>query len=196
MALSDIDRKLLQRCLTREPRAWEIFVDRFLGLVLHVVRHTAKSRSLPLSAQDEEDLVAEFFLTVISDDFALLRRFRGESSLGHLPDGRRPPRGRAGIAADDPRRRGWARPPRSTFRCQHRGRGPGSPEERISNREEVERLMRQSDRPRSGRRADVPSGRQVLPRDQFAIGMPENSIGPTLSRARAKMRQATAIRRA
>ena len=33
MALSDIDRKLLQRCLAREPRAWEDFVDRFLGLM-------------------------------------------------------------------------------------------------------------------------------------------------------------------
>ena len=30
--------------------------------------------------QDEEDLAAEFFLAVINDDLAILRRFRGESS--------------------------------------------------------------------------------------------------------------------
>ena len=81
MALLEIDRKLLQQCLNREPRAWEAFVDRFLGLILHVVRHTAKSRSLQISAQDEEDLVAEFFVTVVRDDFALLKRFRLQSSL-------------------------------------------------------------------------------------------------------------------
>ena len=30
MALSEIDRNLLQRCLARKPRAWEDFVDRFM----------------------------------------------------------------------------------------------------------------------------------------------------------------------
>src|ERR1700742_977680 len=57
MALSDIDRNLLQRCLARKPRAWEDFVDRFMGLVVHVVNHSAQSRSLRLTSQDREDLV-------------------------------------------------------------------------------------------------------------------------------------------
>ena len=81
MALSEIDRRLLQRCLNRQPHAWEDFVDRFLGLVVHVIRHTARSRSIRLGEQDEEDLAAEFFLAVISNDFGILRRFRGQSSL-------------------------------------------------------------------------------------------------------------------
>ncbi len=42
MALSEIDRNLLDRCLQRKPRAWEDFVDRFMGLVVHVVSHTAR----------------------------------------------------------------------------------------------------------------------------------------------------------
>jgi len=45
VALSEIDRNLLQRCLARKPRAWEDFVDRFMGLVVHVVNHSAQSRS-------------------------------------------------------------------------------------------------------------------------------------------------------
>ena len=81
MALSEIDRNLLQRCLMREPRSWEDFVDRFLGLVVHVVDHTAQCRSIRLTNEDREDVCAEVFLTLLNDDFAVLRHFRGESSL-------------------------------------------------------------------------------------------------------------------
>src|SRR6187397_2847638 len=81
VALSDLDRNLLKRCLASAPRAWEDFVDRFLGLVIHVVNHSAQSRSIRLSEQDREDLVADVFLTIVQDNFAVLRRFRGESSL-------------------------------------------------------------------------------------------------------------------
>ena len=81
MALSEIDRALLKRCLDKTPRAWEDFVDRFMGLVMHVINHTAQSRSILLSADDREDLAAEVMLTIVADDFAVLRRFRGQSSL-------------------------------------------------------------------------------------------------------------------
>ena len=81
MALSDIDRSLLQRCLARKPRAWEDFVDRFMGLVIHVVHHSAQCRSWRLAAGECEDLVAQVFRTVASDDHAVLRHYRGDSSL-------------------------------------------------------------------------------------------------------------------
>ncbi len=81
MALSDIDRSLLQRCLARKPRAWEDFVDRFMGLVVHVVNHSAQCRSLRLGPEDREDLVAQVFLTVVNNEMAVLRNFRGDSSL-------------------------------------------------------------------------------------------------------------------
>ena len=63
------------------PRAWEDFVDRFMGLMVHVVNHTAGSRSRRLSAEDREDLVGQVFVHLVRDDFSLLRQFRGESSL-------------------------------------------------------------------------------------------------------------------
>ena len=62
VGLSEIDRNLLERCLQKKPRAWEDFVDRFMGLVLHVIRHTAQSRSIRLSPEDRDDLCAEVFL--------------------------------------------------------------------------------------------------------------------------------------
>lgn len=192
MALLEIDRRLVQRCLSGDPQAWEAFVDRFVGLVLHVVRHTARSRSFRLSQQDEEDLVAEFFVTVILSDFAVLRRFRSESSLATYLT----------VVA----RRVVVREMLKRFSGPQTGDGAGphaafasrgatvfeSPENRISNREEVERLMRSL----TGSEADVvrlyhlegKTYREI----STAIGIPENSIGPTLNRARAKMRQAMA----
>ena len=81
VALSEIDRSLLDRCLNRKPRAWEDFVDRFMGLVVHVINHTAQCRSINLSAADREDLAAEVFLAIVDNDMAVLRHFRGKSSL-------------------------------------------------------------------------------------------------------------------
>src|SRR3954466_16050158 len=81
VALSDIDRNLLDRCLNRKPRAWEDFVDRFMGLVVHVINHTAQCRSIRLSTSDREDLASDVFVAIVERDMAVLRHFRGKSSL-------------------------------------------------------------------------------------------------------------------
>lgn len=79
--LSNVDRELLQRCLNRSASGWDDFVDRFLGLVQHVVDHTASTRSIPLSVATREDLVSDVFVCLLKNDFGVLRRFRGQSSL-------------------------------------------------------------------------------------------------------------------
>ena len=56
MGLSEIDRNLLERCLQKKSRGWEDFVDRFMGLVVHVVNHSAQARSIRLGLQDRDDL--------------------------------------------------------------------------------------------------------------------------------------------
>lgn len=81
MALTPTDRELLKRCLNHEHGAWNDFVDRFLGLVYHVIQHTAHLRSFPLRPEDTEDLAAEVLLQIIANDYAALRQFRGKSSL-------------------------------------------------------------------------------------------------------------------
>lgn len=81
MALSDYDRQLLDRCLARESRAWEEFVDRFAGLLAKVVDHCAQARSLSLDSAQKEDLCAEILLTLIRDDMAVLKRFQRRASL-------------------------------------------------------------------------------------------------------------------
>ena len=81
VALTARDRELLKRCLNHERGAWNDFVDRFLGLIYHVIQHTAHLRSTPLRPEETEDLGAEVMLAMVANDYAVLRQFRGHSSL-------------------------------------------------------------------------------------------------------------------
>jgi RNA polymerase sigma-70 factor (ECF subfamily) len=186
VALSDLDRNLLKRCLAQAPRAWEDFVDRFLGLVVHVINHSAQSRSIRITEQDREDLAADVFLAIVSDDFAILRRFRGDSSLATYL---------TVIARRVVIRELLQRKASQVLRdvpesAVARDRVP-SPEERISSREEVERLLGTL----KGPEADVVRMYHLEGKTyqeiSTRIGMPENTIGSTLSRARAKLREAS-----
>jgi RNA polymerase sigma-70 factor (ECF subfamily) len=188
VALSEIDRNLLERCIERKPRAWEDFVDRFMGLVVHVANHTAQTRSVRLSPEDRDDLCAEVFLNIIKDDHSLLRHFRGQSSLATYLTVvarrivvRKLFQQKPTLSMDD----GTGVEPVA-------GGGDGSAEQRISNREEVQRLLEGL----SATEARIVcmyhlegnSYRDI----SSAVGVPENSIGPILTRARSKMRDSRA----
>ncbi len=188
MTLSEIDQKLLQRCLARKNRSWEDFVDRFLGLVIHVVNHTAQCRSIRLSDQDREDLASEVFLSIITDDFALLRRFRGESSLATYLT----VVARRIVVREMLKRKGPASLGEMAQEAVEQAPAHEPPaEQRIDDREEVERLLKQL----AGDEASIVRLYHLEGLSYSEIsqktGKPENSIGPTLSRARAKMRQST-----
>lgn len=81
MGLIARDRELIKRCLNHEPGAWNDFVDRFLGLVYHVVQHTADMRSYLLTAEDKEDIASHVLMKIVEHDYAALKQFRGKSSL-------------------------------------------------------------------------------------------------------------------
>jgi RNA polymerase sigma-70 factor, ECF subfamily len=81
VALTPVDRDLLKRCLAHQSGAWNDFVDRYLGLIYHVIHHTAHLRSVPLRPEDVEDLAAEVLLQIVANDYAVLKQFRGQSSL-------------------------------------------------------------------------------------------------------------------
>lgn len=181
MALSNIDQTLMERCLAKKPRAWEDFVDRFMGLVMHVINHTAQCRSILLSAPDREDLAAEVLLTIIENDFAVLRRFRGKSSLATyltvvarrvvvrklLENRRATPLSEVAetALADD-----------------------AEVERRMTDREEVEHLLARLDTAE----AEVVRMYHLEGKSYQEIGqstgMPVNSVGPMLSRVRSRLR--------
>ncbi len=79
--LSEIDRKLIDRCLGREPGAWNDFVDRYVGLIYHVIQHVAQARSRVVAPADLEDIAAEVLLRIVDDDYEILRKYKGASSL-------------------------------------------------------------------------------------------------------------------
>ncbi len=188
MALVEIDRNLLERCLQRKPRAWEDFVDRFMGLVVHVVNHSASARGIRLTPEDRDDLTSEVFLNLLKDDFAILRHFRGLSSLAtYLTVVAR----RIVVRALLQRKRtsplgdGSGRRAAETVADPHEG-----PSDRLGDREEVERLLEdlQDSEARIVRMYHL-EGKSYQEISQ-AVGVPENSVGPILSRARNKMRRA------
>jgi RNA polymerase sigma-70 factor (ECF subfamily) len=234
VGLSEIDRNLLVRCLQKKPRAWEDFADRFMGLVLHVIRHTAQARSIRINPSDRDDLCAEVFLAIIKNDFGLLRNFRGQSSLAtyltvvarrivvhelfsrgastrlstgtekasidkssaekgtaETSNGEKPS-GDNRISDSRINGQGAVHQTVTTQHLAERIADPHSPvEQRISDQEQVDRLL------------DGLSSNEAMVVRMFhlegktyqeigqATGMPENSIGPILSRARDKMRRAS-----
>jgi len=183
--LRDIDRQLLDRCLNREPGAWNDFVDRYMGLIYHVIQHVSHGRSLVLTADDVEDLAAEIFLEIVKDEYRVLRQYKGgaslptyltvvarricvrevvkrhrEAELGHITVSR-------AIAGDD----------------HH------DDDEPVATAEEVERILK--DLPE--REAEVVrlyhlkylNYRQIGKQ----LGIPENSVGPILAKARKRLRR-------
>jgi len=185
VALSDIDRNLLDRCLARKPRAWEDFVDRFTGLVLHVVNHTARCRSIMLTSADREDLTAEVLLAIIRDDFAVLRRFRGRASLATYLTviARR-------VVVRKLVETRTATPLDAVEAAAASSDGPN--EQRITDREEVEQLMEHLDDSEAAVVRMYHLEGKTYQEISRTTGMPTNSVGPMLSRARAKLRSAAA----
>jgi RNA polymerase sigma-70 factor, ECF subfamily len=180
VALSDIDRNLLTRCLANKPNAWRDFVDRYMGLVVHVVNHTAGVRSIRLSEADREDLVAEVLLALIDRDYAVLRQFRGKSSLAtYLTVVSRRVVVRSLLAG---------RSAQPLAEMARDAAVDGSHESRISNREEVERLLEGLDAPEANVVRLYHLEGKSYEEISRTTGVPANSVGPILSRARAKMR--------
>ncbi len=188
MALSEIDRNLLERCLQQKPRAWEDFVDRFMGLMIHVVKHTAQSRGLQLTPEDRDDLCANVFLVIVDNDLAVLRNFRRQCSLATYL---------TVIARRIVVRELQARKPVETqsisteeiYALSSNYPYP-SIEQRVMDKEEITRMLSLL----KGIEAEVVRMYHLEGKSyqeiSMQIGMSENSIGPILSRARDKLRHA------
>ncbi|MDX1964799.1 MAG: sigma-70 family RNA polymerase sigma factor [Pirellulales bacterium] len=183
MALSETDRQLLTRCLTKQPKAWEDFVDRYLGLIVHVINHAAQSRSVRISPPDREDLAADVLVQLVRDDFLVLRNFRGESSLAAYLT----VIARRVVVAKLLKR--VAEPTLGHAAEQHAGNGHAS-EDWLQNRDEVERLLSELEQSEAQLVKLYHLEGKTYAEISSATGMAENSIGPSLSRAREKLRRA------
>lgn len=181
VALSEIDRNLLERCLAKKSRAWEDFVDRFMGLMIHVINHTAHCRSVLLSSSDRDDLVADIMFAILDDDFAVLRQFRGNSSLATYLTviSRR-------VVVKQLMSRHQAAP-LGTLSLEKPDQN-GNAEHRIDDREEVDRLLQSLAGPEAQVVRMYHLEGKTYQEISRATGMPTNSVGPMLSRIRTKLR--------
>lgn len=158
-----------------------------MGLVVHVTNHTARARSIRLTPADRDDLCAEVFLVIIKDDYAVLRHFRGQSSLAtYLTVIARRVVVRKLIEQRNASRLGHL----SSMRVEEApSNGPAEQERRISNHEQVQKLIEGL----GHREADIVRMYHIEGKTYREIsnlfGMSENSVGPLLSRAREKMRR-------
>ena len=186
MALSDTDRDLLRRCLDKEPEAWIAFVDRFLGLVTHTVNHTAQSGGIHLSPSDHEDCISDIFVALIENDMQVLRRFQGRSSLATYL---------AVIARRTAVRRMLSHlgePPLAEIAHETAGNGTDAAQ-RIEDQDLVHRMLEGLGENEAlvvrmfhleGKSYQEISG---------AVGLPINTIGPLLSRARTQLRRGAQV---
>ena len=183
MALTAVDRTLLQRCLQHDTGAWNDFVDRFLGLIYHVIHYTAHLRSTPLGPEEVEDIAQEVLLQVIAHDYAVLKQFRGKSSLAtyltviarricvHQ------------LAKMAPTRKALPAELKKQDEDDHpRVRGG------LDSLEEVQKLLKRlPSREREVVRLFYLEGRSYE-EISSALNVPVNTIGPVLSRAKKKLK--------
>ena len=184
VALSNLDRELLRDCLIKAPQAWENLSDRFLGLVVHIVNHTALARGVHMPPELRDDLVADVFVSWIDRDFAILRRFRGQSSLATY------------LAVVSRRvvlrRLSQLRLPQNQHSIEALKLDPTDAETNRYTREEFEQLNASIEKLSQNEAQAVRmfhlDGKSYSEIGSH-IGMPENSVGPFLSRAREKIRR-------
>ena len=183
VALTELDRQLISRCLERETEAWCEFVDRYMGVVFHVIQHAAHMRNVSITKEETEDLAADVMATIVDGNFKILRRFRGKSSLASYLAviARR-------VVVNKLARRAIYERKLQAAKQNHEDRQV-PPELKIDNEDEVHRMLDQLD----GRDAELIRAYYL---DQKSYGeiaqelsIPENTIGPTLSRLREHLRR-------
>ncbi len=185
MPLCDIDRQLIDRCLGKEPGAWNDFVDRYMGLIYHVIHHVSHARSIALSPADIEDIAAEIFLAIVDDDYGVLRRFKGDSALPtYLTVVAR----RVCVKEVVKRHREAELGHTSAHRAVVGDDGSGEAAA-IATAEEVQKMLEHI----SDREAEVVRlyHLKYLNYRQIAkqLNIPENSVGPILAKARQNLRR-------
>ncbi len=182
MALTAADKVLLQRCLKHDPGSWNDFIDRFLGLIYHVIHYTAHLRSVSLLPEDVEDIAAEIVSRLVENDYQILRQFRGQASLAtYLTVVCR----RLCLHELTKRQRRAVSTSTNLDREDRPKMQAG-----LENLEEVERLLRKlPTREREVVRLFYLEGR-TYEEISNELHIPVNSIGPVLSRAKKRLRHA------
>jgi len=70
-----VDQALVESLLAEEAGAWDLFVERYAGLVASVVRRIFRTRGRGLGQADVDDVTENVFVMLLEQDGRLLRRY-------------------------------------------------------------------------------------------------------------------------
>jgi RNA polymerase sigma-70 factor (ECF subfamily) len=186
------ERDLIRRCLGGDSGAWDEFVRRYVRLVAYVVRDTLR-RSGRESEEDVDDVTEEIYAHLVDQDYRVLRNLREPYNLKAwlAVVARRKARDHARrrtlapVSLDQPAAGGLRSAPLERmlgFRVD-----PASEEG-----EEVRRAVEAA--PLNARERLMVSlyffKEKAYAEVAAVMGVPENSIGPTIRRALDKVRSA------
>jgi len=74
------DLRLVRRCLRREKRAWDEFIQRFSGLIYSYILSVFKSRaSYQFKVNNIDDAFQEIFLLLTKDNYRKLKTYQGRN---------------------------------------------------------------------------------------------------------------------
>lgn len=78
-----MDALIIQNCLERESRGWKNFVDRFIGLVFHVIDHICESQDRRITGERREELCELVFQEFQRHRYRILKEYRGPGSVSN-----------------------------------------------------------------------------------------------------------------
>jgi RNA polymerase sigma-70 factor (ECF subfamily) len=186
----DHDLQLARRLIGRDAGAWSEFVEQYQGLVYSRVLHVVREWRRRVERSAVEDMVAEVFSQLVTNDFATLRGFEGRSSLSTW-------------LTVITRRICWQALSRAAVEqpaSQH-GSGFDLQTVAVTRDDALGRLIRSEDETRLAAAMERLNDRhRQLLRLFYVEGlsyqeigaqmqMPTNSIGPTLQRAQQKLKE-------
>ncbi|HXV80034.1 MAG TPA: sigma-70 family RNA polymerase sigma factor [Candidatus Binatia bacterium] len=77
--MAERKKDLLAGCLNSDQTAWNDFIRQYSGLIYHTIKKTLSIHRSDTSKHLIDDLFQDIFLSLVKDDFAELRRFRGDN---------------------------------------------------------------------------------------------------------------------
>ncbi len=75
------ERKLLARCLAKDKKAWDAFVERYNPIITHAIVQTLNKYAFSPTDQVVPDLFNTVFLSIIEDNYKKLRQFQWKCKL-------------------------------------------------------------------------------------------------------------------
>lgn len=83
--MNPVDHNLIQRCLAKEAKAWDEFVERYSRLIYDAIVRTFERYGHPRQQDVLADLHNDIFVLIIEEDCRVLRQFEGRNGcqLGH-----------------------------------------------------------------------------------------------------------------